>query len=115
MVYIDLNMVRAGVVKHPSDWPFCGYQEIIGSRQRYRLIDKNILIELFNLGSEEELKIAYNNWIESRLNEGHLQRESHWTESLAVGSKDFVANIKDRLGIKVKHRNVTKGDIAYEL
>ncbi len=22
MVYIDMNMVRAGVVKHPAEWPF---------------------------------------------------------------------------------------------
>ena len=28
LVYIDLNMVRAGVVEHPSEWPFCGYNEI---------------------------------------------------------------------------------------
>jgi putative transposase len=28
MVYIDLNMVRAGVVDHPSEWPDCGYHEI---------------------------------------------------------------------------------------
>ena len=25
LVYIDLNMVRAGVVKHPSKWLFSGY------------------------------------------------------------------------------------------
>jgi putative transposase len=28
IVYIDLNMVRAGVVKHPSEWPYSGYNEI---------------------------------------------------------------------------------------
>jgi hypothetical protein len=28
MVYIDLNMVRAGGVNHPSEWPFSGYNEI---------------------------------------------------------------------------------------
>ena len=28
LVYIDLNMVRAGVVDHPKMWPFCGYNEI---------------------------------------------------------------------------------------
>jgi REP element-mobilizing transposase RayT len=28
LVYIDLNMVRAGVVKHPVGWAFCGYNEI---------------------------------------------------------------------------------------
>ena len=28
LVYIDLNMVRAGIVEHPSEWLFCGYNEI---------------------------------------------------------------------------------------
>ena len=28
IVYMDLNMVRAGVVKHPSEWPHGGYGEI---------------------------------------------------------------------------------------
>jgi len=28
LVYIDTNMVRAGVVSHPSQWSFSGYNEI---------------------------------------------------------------------------------------
>ena len=38
LVYIDLNMVRAGIVSHPSQWPFCGYNEI------QKLRKKNVLI-----------------------------------------------------------------------
>ena len=33
LVYIDLNMVRAGVVKHPADWPFGGYCESSNHRK----------------------------------------------------------------------------------
>jgi len=29
MVYIDTNMVRSGVVSHPSMWPFSGYNEYL--------------------------------------------------------------------------------------
>jgi len=28
LVYVDLNMVRAGVVSHPTEWRHCGYHEI---------------------------------------------------------------------------------------
>jgi Transposase IS200 like len=28
ITYIDMNMVRAGVVEHPGQWKFCGYNEI---------------------------------------------------------------------------------------
>lgn len=47
LVYVDLNMVRAGVVTHPSEWPFCGYNEIQKPRQRYSLIDFEGLMGLF--------------------------------------------------------------------
>ena len=39
LCYIELNMVRCGVVTHPREWPWVGYHEIMGSRRRYRLID----------------------------------------------------------------------------
>jgi REP element-mobilizing transposase RayT len=34
LVYIDTNMVRAGVVSHPSKWPFSGYNEIQKPRKK---------------------------------------------------------------------------------
>ena len=37
LVYIDLNMVRAGVVNHPSKWEHGGYREIQEPRDRYKL------------------------------------------------------------------------------
>jgi putative transposase len=35
LVYIDLNMVRAGVMKHPEEWDHGGYHEIQRRRQFY--------------------------------------------------------------------------------
>jgi putative transposase len=40
LVYIDLNMVRTGVVGHPSEWPFCGYSEIQEPKRKKVLIEK---------------------------------------------------------------------------
>jgi len=34
MVYIDTNMVRAGMTSHPAMWPFCGYNEIQEPRRK---------------------------------------------------------------------------------
>ena len=47
MVYIDTNMVRAGVVSHPSMWPFCEYNEIQHPRKRNVLINYDMLQGLF--------------------------------------------------------------------
>ena len=35
LVYIDLNMVRAGAAQQPSEWPFGGYNEIHNPKKRY--------------------------------------------------------------------------------
>ena len=47
--YIDLNMVRAGVVKHPGEWEYGGYGEIQNPKQRYTLIDRPKLLVTKNL------------------------------------------------------------------
>ena len=40
IVYIDMNMVRAGIVNHPSLWEFSGYHEIQKPKKRYALINR---------------------------------------------------------------------------
>jgi putative transposase len=45
LVYIDLNMVRAGAVRHPSERGSGGYREIQNPPKRYRLIDQDALRE----------------------------------------------------------------------
>ena len=42
--YVDLNMVRAGKVAHPRDWRWCGHDELIGKRKRYRIVDIDRLL-----------------------------------------------------------------------
>jgi putative transposase len=39
VVYIDLNMVRASVVRHPAEWLHGGYREIQNPRVRYTILD----------------------------------------------------------------------------
>ena len=46
ILFNRVNMVRAGVVKHPSEWAFSGYNEIQKPRQRYALIDDAGLMNL---------------------------------------------------------------------
>jgi len=106
MVYIDMNMVRAGVVKHPINWPFCGYNEILGDKKRYRLIDKGILSSLLNIGKRACLKEYYSNLIEVAISEKRLMRESKWTESIAVGRKKYVLDVKKRMGVVSIHKKI---------
>ena len=115
MVYIDLNMVRAGVVQHPSEWPFSGYNEIQNPPQRYALIDRRRLNDLLGIGDSDQLRISYKGWLEEALSkDGHV-RDGKWSESVAVGSKSFVEEVKKKLGIKAIGREVVKAGDVYKL
>jgi putative transposase len=59
MTYVDLNMVRAGIVAHPRDWPHAGYHEIVRPKQRYRIVDRDAVYEVLEIGPTEELSVPY--------------------------------------------------------
>jgi len=50
VVYIDLNMVRAGVVNHPGQWNESGFCEIQEPPKRYSIIDLRAISELCGFG-----------------------------------------------------------------
>jgi putative transposase len=93
LTYIDLNMVRAGVVRHPEDWRWCGYHEILGRRQRYCMLDIDALFPLLALPDRNSLAESRRAAIEAAIEERRLSREAMWTESIAVGSESFVQKI----------------------
>ena len=104
-------MVRAGVVNHPSEWDCCGFKEIRNPKQRYRLINIDCLLELFNISSLEELKKSYSNWINETIENDRNFRDKKWTQAVAVGSLNFVEQTKNKLGIRVKGRNIIRTDV----
>jgi putative transposase len=106
LAYIDLNMVRAGVVSHPDQWYECGYQEIHQVRTRDGIINKNRLAALLECPDSESLREVYNKIIDEVIQKNELIRDSRWTESLAVGSQAFTENFAERLGGRLKSRSV---------
>jgi putative transposase len=91
--YVDLNMVRAGVVLHPCDWDWCGYREIIGEKTRYRLLDLELLMQVLGKPDFETLAKEYQMQIQLTITGKRLVREKRWTESIAVGSAAYVQKI----------------------
>ena len=92
IVYIDLNIVRAGVVDHPSEWKWGGFHEIQNPKTRYRLIDHDMLKRFLNIADQDELVKTHQGWIDSQL-EGKTTRQENFSKSIAVGSKTFVESI----------------------
>lgn len=104
LFYIDLNMVRAKVCSHPSEWDGGAYHELVGNRKRYRIIDRECLLKC--LGHSEDYS-GFSKWYKLNL-KNHLEqycpgRELIWTESLAVGSKDWL----EKLGLGIPAMKIT--------
>ncbi len=115
LAYIDLNMVRAGVVRHPDQWVYGGYHEIQNPKQRYSLVNRQKLAALLGIKDKENLPEHHRNWVEQVLTNGLNQRDSKWTESIAVGDKDFVMETKAKLGSRAIGRRGKEDDQGYEL
>lgn len=115
IVYIDTNMVRAGVVNHPAEWSFCGYNEIQEPRNRKSLIAYDKLSHLLDFESYDVLKAFHRDLIEGSIETVNNVRDSKWTQSIAVGSNKFIEQTKADLGIRAKGRRVRGHKDVYEL
>jgi putative transposase len=111
-VYIDLNMVRAGVVAYPSQWAECGYHDIQRKRSRPPLVDRHRLAMLVGAGTLGELQELHEEAIESALERDELQRDGRWSESLAVGSRRYVESFAAALGPRLHGKGVLEDTSA---
>jgi len=92
-------MVRAGVVKHPSEWKWSGYHEIQHPKERYRLIDHETLQKLLHVDSHAVLSAAHRGWISSQFKRSP-EREERYSKNIALGSQSFIENLHVKMGIK---------------
>jgi len=106
IAYIDLNMVRAGAVRHPADWAHGGYREIQNPPRRCALIDLKALTALCGFAGVTDLQQAHRSWVEEALHLDATGRDERWSKALAVGSEGFVTQIKTEIGLRARHRDV---------
>ena len=115
IAYIDMNMVRAGVVDHPGKWECCGYNEIQHPRARKGIIDFDRLMGLLGFGTYEQLKQAHRKWVDSAIQAGNKGRETKWTQSIAVGGEPFIEKVKEALGFRTRGRKIRRAGDSFEL
>ena len=103
MFYIDMNMVRAGVVGHPEEWKHGGHHELSGDRQRYCILNQEQLLTCLGNGHDlEQFRTWYVKTLTSIVTEGYQCRESYWSEAYAVGDADWLSIIYDEIGLRRK-------------
>lgn len=115
IVYIDMNMVRTGVVSRPSEWKWSGFSEIQNPKQRYTIINYKRLTELLDFDSLEYFKTSHSKWLDEALQIDNHDRDSKWSQSIAVGSEGFVKKIRQELGLRAIHRKANQISNGFEL
>ncbi|WP_320041738.1 hypothetical protein [uncultured Desulfobacter sp.] len=110
-----MNMVRTGVVSHPSEWRWSGYNEIQNPKKRYTILNNSRLMELLGFESLDALKAVHGQWIENSLKKGKLAREEKWSRSIAVGSREYIENIQTKLSVKAIHHKIHESKGSFEL
>jgi putative transposase len=108
LVYIDLNMVRANAVSHPSQWPDSGYKDIQYPLTRYCVIDLCELANLFNCNSVTDFQQQHQQWVEEALCLGKNPRDARWSEVLAIGSESYIESFKIQLNPRSRYKRKYK-------
>lgn len=111
LVYIDLNMVRAGVVNHPSEWEMNGFNEIQNPPERYGIIDLSGLRSYCGIPDPARFAEQHRQWVQETISNGKSQREGCWSESIAVGSIDYIEEIRTKLGLNENGRIIEEQEV----
>jgi putative transposase len=123
LTYIDMNMVRAGVVGHPREWPYCGFSELAREiaesptrlRRRSLLVDTDALMELSGVPDPLAMYVKRCEWIDAAIRKGRPERDPVWTESLAVGSDGYLRSFAAGLGNKIGSTEIVTGDVSKDV
>ena len=115
LVYIDLNMVRANAISHPSEWTDSGYQDIQYPLERYCVIDLHELAKLFNCNSVTDFQQQHRQWVEEALCGEKNLRDSRWSESLGFGSEGYIDSLKIQLSARSRYRHKYRTKNAFVL
>ena len=94
LAYVELNMVRAGVVKHPSEWQHFGYHEIQAPRRKNVIIAYDRLCRLTGFKDYEAFRLAYEKWVKTSIEEKQNRYDDRWSKSIAVGSGLFEIGVR---------------------
>lgn len=91
LIYIELNMVRAGVVKDPKDWEWSSYNAHAFGKEN-RVLDFHSLYE--DLGQDSlERRENYRKMVYGQMEEKGLLPNHSVTRGILLGSESFVTSI----------------------
>ena len=102
LFYIDMNMIRCGAVQYPENWKHTGHHEIIGAKQRYRVINVESLMGCLGMSDYKPFRNWYIETLNAEVEGNYYSRIPLWTESIAVGDKKWIEDISADLPSRKK-------------
>ena len=102
LFYIDMNMVRAKKeMEHPSEWQHGSWEEFFGNRQRYRIIDRETLLNRLGISNWDHFQDWYRDTLGDVLeNDRFCRRQQFWSSAAAVGDPDWLEQTAGQIGMK---------------
>jgi putative transposase len=79
------------------------------------LIDQRALTQLLGINSFQRYQQLHRGWLEYALRSAQRGREPVWTQSLAVGRRDYVERVSLALGVAGRHKSVIEERDVYAL
>jgi len=95
--YIHLNPVRAGLVRHPQQYPRSSYAGYIRAAASLNWVTYDRVLLDFGPGSVAVCRRRYMRYVQAGVHEPAPSPFADAVEGLIVGSEDFVKRIKDLL------------------
>jgi len=98
--YVELNPVRAKMVKNPEDYHWSSYQEKTGLKEQKNMDSDACYLSLGN--TQEKRMSRYKQWVESDVSEQEIKsiREA-MQHGHPTGSQLFTESIEKKLGIRL--------------
>lgn len=113
LLYIDLNMVRAGQVKHPGEWSHCAYAELMGGKQRCRIVNMNRLLDALSMGDGDMFREWYHATLKEKLRNIKSGRQEFWSRAVAVGDEEWLKKQAAPMELKRFKISSVDDDIHY--
>lgn len=93
--YIHLNPVRAGIVRKPEEYEWTSYRYYNAKRKAPGWLKRNFILGYFDKKQVQAMK-QYHDFVTVLINQEYKDPLTDIANSVILGSKEFVAEIKER-------------------
>lgn len=91
--YVANNPVRAGLVKHPADWPWSSYAATIGLRPPPQFLATDLVLRQFGEGDRQVLQQRFAAYVCASADDDGME-DGLRSPVLILGDKAFQASVK---------------------